>query len=65
MKRLRAWWIRRLRRIDRDILWPACKERAGGDLDRAKDAFVRHMSMDSIWDGLSEAEFSEVMESLV
>lgn len=65
LKRLRAWWINRLRRIDREILWPICKEKAEGDLVLAKKLFAVHMSMDYIWAGLSEAEFSQIMDSLV
>lgn len=65
LKRLRARWINRRRRIDREILWPICKEKAEGDLVLAKKLFALHMGMDHIWDDLNEAEFSEIMDSLV
>lgn len=45
---LRDWWWARQRRIDLQILWPACKEIAE-DLDGARAAFFYHAVNDPAW----------------
>lgn len=46
---LRDWFWARQRRIDRECLWPACKDMAGGDLHRAHEAFFLHAFNDKAW----------------
>jgi hypothetical protein len=55
MKWLQNWWRARQRRIDLEILWPACKEKAA-DLDRAKAAFAWHAFNDPAWLALGREE---------
>jgi hypothetical protein len=50
---IRAWWNARRRKIDLDILWPICLERAN-DLDHAKAAFAVHAFNDPAWQELGE-----------
>lgn len=47
-ERLGDWWAARQRRIDLEILWPICKERAC-DLAHAKMAFSVHAFNDDAW----------------
>lgn len=42
-------WNRTRRRIDLQILWPACKRQARGDLEQARCAFIAHMAIDPAW----------------
>jgi hypothetical protein len=53
---LLRWWRKRQRAIDLDILWPACREEADGDLDVAKAAFAVHAFHDPAWLELGETE---------
>ena len=48
MNVITQWWYRRLRRIDMQVLWPACVEKAP-DLDHAKAAFAAHAFNDPAW----------------
>ena len=50
---LRHWYYRRLRKLDLDIMWPICKEKAI-DLDHAKAAFAYHAFHDRAWLVLGE-----------
>jgi hypothetical protein len=46
------WWWARQRRIDIEMLWPACKAAAisnGSDLQHAKAAFAFHAYHDPAW----------------
>ena len=45
---LMKWWRARQRRIDMQILWPACKQ-VTDDLDCAKAAFFFHVARDAAW----------------
>jgi hypothetical protein len=55
-KYLAHWWDARRRRIDLQVLWPACKRAAQRDcpegatkeyvLEVARQAFIQHMSFD-------------------
>jgi hypothetical protein len=59
-RRYRKW----LRRLDADILWTICKERAI-DLDHAKSAFYFHIVNDPAWTrDFSEAELHDYIEAL-
>jgi hypothetical protein len=55
MNWLLSIWYKRLRRIDLEILWPACKDQAI-DLDYAKAAFCLHAMSDEAWLFLGEDE---------
>lgn len=50
---LRKKWYTRLRRIDIEILWPACRAKAE-DLDHAKAAFAMHAFNDRAWTDLGD-----------
>jgi hypothetical protein len=50
---IRAWWHRRQRRLDMELLWPICLEGAS-DLDHAKAAFAMHCFRDPAWTSLGE-----------
>lgn len=52
---LRRWWKRRQRAIDKQILWPSCKEQAP-DLDTARGVMLLHASMDPAWNDLTDDE---------
>lgn len=59
MKWIRDWWWARQRKVDLQILWPACK-RVAPTLDQAKHAFMVHAISDPAWvrhygEGLWEA----------
>jgi hypothetical protein len=61
-------WIRnkfyaRYRRIDMDILWPACRDQAS-DLDRARAAFACHALHDLAWMVLGEDEICRMIDGL-
>lgn len=43
-----AWWRRRQRKLDVEILWPELKAQAS-DLAAARTAFVFHAINDSAW----------------
>lgn len=42
------WWRRRLRNLDKKILWPSCRDQAS-TLQDARGAFYVHCMMDSAW----------------
>ena len=48
---IRAWWHWRQRRIDMDMLWPACCAIAP-DLDSAKAAFASCVIREPAWAAL-------------
>ncbi len=56
-------WRSRQRRIDLEILWPACKANAR-DLDHAKAAFAYHAFHDRAWLYLGDAEIARQIERL-
>ena len=49
------WWYAMQRRMDRRMLWPACRDYAE-DLDHARAAFAVHAYMDPAWTSLGDAE---------
>ena len=53
----------RRRRIDLEILWPACKSNAR-DLDHAKAAFAFHAHNDPAWLALGEEEMHKRIDAL-
>jgi hypothetical protein len=55
MEWLMGLWYARLRRIDLEIFWPVCKEKAR-DLDHARAAFAIHALDDRAWLFLGEEE---------
>ena len=67
LRALLAPWHWTQRRIDLQVLWPACKQEAfkrrdqyGGDdwLDRARGAFALHCHNDGAWLVLGDEEIS-------
>lgn len=54
---------RRLRKIDLEILWPICKEKAI-DLDHAKAAFAYHAFHDRAWWDIRETEMIDIINGL-
>lgn len=60
---LRYWWAARRRKIDLEILWPACKGQAP-DLDHAKAAFAVHAFQDPAWMILGEEEIKSQIDGL-
>ncbi len=60
---LRDRWYKRLRTIDMQILWPACKENAL-DLDHARAAFAVHAFNDLAWLRLGEDEIKKRIDAL-
>jgi hypothetical protein len=63
MKRLMDWWRARQRRIDLEILWPACL-RLARDIDHARAAFAIHAFHDPAWLALGEDEIVRRIEGL-
>lgn len=63
MNVLRKWWYRRLRRIDLEILWPCCKQKAK-DLDTAKAVFAVHAMNDRAWLFLGEEQICKFIDGL-
>jgi hypothetical protein len=57
------WWNARRRRIDLEILWPACKAQAV-DLDHAKAAFAVHAYADSAWADLGKQDIYDFIDGL-
>jgi hypothetical protein len=57
MRWLLNLWYRRLRSIDLEILWPACRDNAK-DLDYARAAFALHAFNDEAWIVLGEEEIT-------
>jgi hypothetical protein len=60
---LQRRWHAQQRRIDMDILWPACLREAR-DLDHAKAAFARHCMHDEAWLALGENAIIELIDDL-
>jgi hypothetical protein len=58
-----AWWRRRQRMTDLEILWPICLEQAT-DIDHARAAFAMHCFQDPAWLALGEDRMIEFIESL-
>jgi hypothetical protein len=48
VNRIMNWWYRRQRRIDIEILWPACCRNAP-TTDQARAAFAMHAFNDDAW----------------
>jgi hypothetical protein len=63
MRWLLKLWHARLRRIDRQILWPACRASAR-DLDHAKAAFAMHAFQDPAWLSLGADEIAAQIDRL-
>ena len=59
-----GWWYRRLRRIDTEILWPACLKQTQGDRDRARAAFAVHARQDKAWRYLGPDETYRQIDAL-
>ncbi len=62
--RLKAWWRRRQRAIDLEILWWACVDLCKGDLVCARNAFAFHCVSDPAWSDVSEAEIDALVARL-
>lgn len=58
-----AYWRRRQRKIDIEILWPECKKMTH-NLDSARMVFIGHTMMDPAWSDLSYAEAIAIVNSL-
>jgi hypothetical protein len=58
-----AWWHKRQRAIDMEILWPICLEESR-DLDHAKAAFAYHAMHDRAWTCLGEERVLAFIDSL-
>lgn len=63
MKWLLALWYRRCRRLDVQLMWPACKQ-ATQDLSRARAAFACHALNDRAWLVLGEEEVCRRIDCL-
>ena len=69
MKFLKAFfrWLfdfdARRREIDRRILWPEFKKQAK-TMELARAGYLAHMMIDSAYDGMTESEMLEFMETL-
>jgi hypothetical protein len=64
MNIFKSWWKARQRRIDIQVLWPACKTQAV-DLDHAKAAFAYHAFNDSAWtDVFTHEEIKDIIGSM-
>jgi hypothetical protein len=62
-----ASWHAVQRRVDLQILWPACKREAearGFDLEYAKAAFALHALQDPAWRSLGEDEVGRRIDRL-
>jgi hypothetical protein len=49
------WWRMYQRRLDKQLLWPACKEEAP-DLETARTVFLLHTEVDQAWSDVSRDE---------
>jgi hypothetical protein len=58
-----AWWYRRQRRIDMEVLWPACVA-AAVDLEHAKAAFAVHAFHDPAWLALGRLNLRGLIDTL-
>lgn len=56
-------WYERMRRIDMEILWPACVRQAP-DLEHAKAAFASHVFHDEAWLVLGHDQIVELIDTL-
>jgi hypothetical protein len=63
-KWLRQRWNRRRRRIDMQVLWPACLKNAP-TLDHAKAAFAQHVFHDTAWAEFSPRELYAFIDGLI
>jgi hypothetical protein len=52
------------RRLDLQILWPLCKQKAFGDLDTAKAVFAVHAFHDPAWLALPHDEIVKIIDDL-
>lgn len=64
IRRIKSWWYSRLRRIDREILWPTIKEQAG-NIELARDGFLIHASSDHAYSDMTDTELAEYIDNLV
>jgi hypothetical protein len=60
---VRSWRRARIRKLDLEILWPACRQGAA-DLDYAKAAFAVHAFKDPAWLELGHDELVEFIDRL-
>lgn len=60
---VKNWYDARRRRIDLEILWPACKEQAR-TLDQAKAAFAVHAFNDPAWSSLGREGIYLIIDNL-
>jgi hypothetical protein len=56
-------WYARLRRIDIELLWPTCRDKAQ-NLDHARAAFAVHAFHDRAWLVLGDDEILEIIDGL-
>lgn len=63
-ERLKAWWKKRQREIDLEILWPSIKSQAP-DIQLARDAFLIHASSDPAYDDMTDMQLADYIEKLV
>lgn len=59
-----GWYNARRRKIDIDLLWPACKQAAGDDLEKAHTAFKSHCCLDDAWSSLHMDEIERIVDGL-
>ena len=59
---IRGTWQKRQRKLDVEMLWPICLEKAAGDQERALYAFMIHVKQDPAWKGMDSLE--EVRQEL-
>lgn len=62
-KFLQRWWRARLRAIDREILWPSCKDIAD-DIEHARTAFIIHAASDAAYADFTADELARYVREL-
>lgn len=62
-RRFQFWYAARQRRIDIQILWPACKQQTS-HLIHARDAFREHAFNDDAWMCLGMGEVDRLIDEL-
>jgi len=61
--RIVAWWYRRQRDMDMQILWPACVANAR-NIDHARSAFLLHAVNDRAWQSLGAKRMARIIANL-
>lgn len=61
---LLSLWRAQQRAHDLEILWPACKMEARGDLNLARTVFMRHAYMTPAWQALGGKEMYAIISNL-